>query len=31
VTGLERQQFLVASHINPWRDCDNRERLSGAN
>ena len=31
VTGLERQQFLVASHIKPWRDCDNRERLSGAN
>jgi predicted restriction endonuclease len=31
VTGLERQQFLVASHIKPWRDCDNSERLSGAN
>jgi predicted restriction endonuclease len=31
VTGLERQQFLVASHIKPWRACDNRERLSGAN
>jgi len=31
VTGLARQQFLVASHIKPWRDCDNRERLSGAN
>jgi hypothetical protein len=31
VTGLERQQFLVASHIKPWRDCDSRERLSGAN
>ena len=31
VTGLERQEFLVASHIKPWRDCDNRERLSGSN
>ena len=31
VTGLSRQQFLVASHIKPWRDCDNQERLSGAN
>jgi hypothetical protein len=31
VTGLARQQFLVASHIKPWRDCDNSERLSGAN
>ena len=31
VTGLQRQQFLVASHIKPWRDCDNSERLSGAN
>jgi hypothetical protein len=31
VTGLERQQFLVASHIKPWHDCDNSERLSGAN
>ena len=31
VTGLERQQFLVASHIKPWRDWDNSERLSGAN
>ena len=28
VTGLARQQFLVASHIKPWRDCDNNERLS---
>ncbi len=31
VTGLARQEFLVASHIKPWRDSDNRERLSGAN
>ncbi len=31
VTGLARQEFLVASHIKPWRDCDNSERLDGAN
>ncbi|QPN68663.1 HNH endonuclease [Synechococcus sp. CBW1006] len=31
VTGLARQEFLVASHIKPWRDCGNSERLSGAN
>ena len=31
VTGLARQEFLIASHIKPWRGCDNRERLSGAN
>lgn len=31
VTGLERQEFLVASHIKPWRDSDNNERLAGAN
>jgi hypothetical protein len=31
VTGLARQEFLMASHIKPWRDCDNRERLSGCN
>ena len=31
VTGLSRQEFLVASHIKPWRDCDNHERLNGAN
>jgi putative restriction endonuclease len=31
VTGLARQQFLVASHIKPWRSCDNSERLSGTN
>ena len=23
VTGLARQEFLVASHIKPWRSCDN--------
>jgi hypothetical protein len=26
--GLGRQEFLVASHIKPWRDCDNREMSS---
>jgi hypothetical protein len=31
VTGLARQEFLVASHIKPWRVCDNTERLCGAN
>jgi len=31
VTGLARQEFLVASHIKPWRACDNRERLCGSN
>ena len=31
VTGLKRQEFLVASHIKPWRDCDNLERLDGFN
>lgn len=31
VTGLSRQEFLVASHIKPWRSCDNSERLSGSN
>jgi hypothetical protein len=31
VTGLARQEFLVASHIKPWRSCNNSERLSGAN
>ena len=29
VTGLARQEFLVASHIKPWRDCSNSERLKG--
>ncbi len=31
VTGLARQEFLVASHIKAWRSCDNSERLSGSN
>lgn len=31
VTGVENLAFLVASHIKPWRDCDNGERLNGNN
>ena len=31
VTGLARHEFLIASHIKPWRDCDHQERLDGAN
>jgi len=31
VTGLARQEFLIASHIKPWRACDHQERLDGAN
>ena len=31
VTGLARQEFLIASHIKPWRDCDHQQRLDGAN
>lgn len=27
VTGLSEQSLLRASHIKPWRDSDNRERL----
>lgn len=25
------KRLLRASHIKPWRDCDNDERLDGAN
>ena len=31
VTALERQEFLIASHIKPWRDSNHQERLDGAN
>lgn len=31
VTGYKSPQFLVASHIKPWRDSDNQERLSTYN
>jgi hypothetical protein len=31
VTGLDLPQLLRASHIKPWRDSDNRERLDPYN
>jgi hypothetical protein len=31
VTGISSEKYLVASHIKPWRDCDNAERLDGEN
>ncbi|MFJ4397425.1 HNH endonuclease [Pseudomonas sp. NPDC089396] len=31
LTGVDNLAFLVASHIKPWRDCTNEERLSGDN
>ena len=31
VTGYASTQFLVASHIKPWRDADDRERLDQYN
>lgn len=31
LTGIEDKRFLVASHIKPWRDADNNERLDGHN
>lgn len=31
LTGIRHAACLVASHIKPWRDCDDRERLDGAN
>ena len=31
VTGLARQEFLIANHLKPWHDCDHQERLNGAN
>jgi len=31
VTGVAEKRLLRASHIKPWRDCDNFERLDGAN
>lgn len=31
VTGVTEKRLLRASHIKPWRDCDNFERLDGAN
>jgi hypothetical protein len=31
ITGLSDRRHLRASHIKPWRDCDDRERLDGFN
>jgi putative restriction endonuclease len=31
VTGVERREHLVASHVKPWRDSSNDERLDGEN
>ncbi|MGB6603013.1 MAG: HNH endonuclease signature motif containing protein, partial [Steroidobacteraceae bacterium] len=31
VTKVERPEHLIASHIKPWRDSSNDERLSGEN
>jgi hypothetical protein len=31
LTGVEDSDHLIASHIKPWKDSDNRERLSGQN
>lgn len=31
VTGISDGNFLIASHIKPWRVCSNQERLDGNN
>jgi hypothetical protein len=31
VTGVTAENFLIASHIKPWKDSDNLERLDGNN
>jgi predicted restriction endonuclease len=31
VTGVDERRHLKASHIKPWRDASDAERLSGAN
>lgn len=31
VTKVERLEHLIASHIQPWRDSDNHQRLDGEN
>jgi len=31
VTGISDGNFLIASHIKPWRVCSNEERLDGNN
>lgn len=31
ITGTSNPSFLIASHMKPWRHCDNRERLDRYN
>lgn len=31
LTGVTDPRFLVASHIKPWRDCNDEEKLDGCN
>ena len=31
VTGLSDPRFLIASHIKPWSQCSDREKLDGCN
>lgn len=31
VTGVTKKALLIASHIKPWSECDNAERLDGNN
>lgn len=31
LTGVADERFLIASHIKPWKDCTNAERLDGHN
>lgn len=31
VCGLKNRDLLIASHIKPWKDCDNNERLDNNN
>lgn len=31
ITGVADPEFLIASHIKPWRDSNNKERLDGEN
>jgi len=31
LTGVNDRRFLIASHIKPWRHCNDREKLDGNN
>jgi HNH endonuclease len=31
ITKVERMEHLIASHVRPWRDSNNAERLDGEN